>query len=403
MPAAWRAVPHDTSKDAWKNLVLKLEEKDLVTGQYLKEAEKAIEEVVRSMDPPPKALFLCITCIDLLLGSDYTSLAKKMEKKLGIRIGITHMKPIVNAKLDKGDEMIYYALHSVLRGDKDAPKRNTVNVLGRELPPDPNGEFVTLLKKAGVEEVYHISQFDRIEEADKMCLSRLNIAINYSSLPAAGMMKERWNIPYVYLENSFLPEEIDKNYRCLEEALDITIEDGSRKQEVSEKLREVAALCQKDRIVVGEMLDKRPLRSAKEFLQLGIPVEAVFNKIVLEEDYPHLEEIVKINPELEIYMSRDPSMMKYIDAPEDYDLGIGMNPFLQRKSRVTKSVQGKERYPQYTELERILDEIKALKSGAQEQESMMDKVLGAGNGSGTGNAAYKQMKRWGVGSHEKLK
>ena len=385
---------------------LRLEEKDVATGQYLKEAEKAIEEVVARSDPKPKALFLVLTCMDLLLGSDYPSLARKMEKKLGIRIGITQMEPVVNGKLDRDYEIIIKEIHAVLRGDNTQEKLNAVNVLGREAPPNPNGDLVKILKQAGIEKIHHIAQFETLEEADIMCRSRLNIAIEYSALPAAQMMEKRWGIPYIFLENSFHPEEIRKNYKRLGEALQLELDDTVFYDEIQRKLEATLPRCRDDRFVIGEMLDKRPLRAAKEFLQLGFSVEAVFNKILLDEDYPHLESIVDINPDVQVYISRHPSMMMYLDAPVDYTLGIGMNPFLQRKSPVTRAVQGFERYPEYAALGKILDDINNLKNGGKQEASMADIMLGGGPMGAAGRRGrepHKQMKRWEVANHEKLK
>ena len=382
---------------------LRLEEKDVATGQYLKEAEKAIEEVVARSNP--KALFLVLTCMDLLLGSDYPSLAKKMEKKLGVRIGITQMQPVVNGKLDRDYEIIIKEIHGVLRGDKTQEKLNAVNILGREAPPNPNGDFVKILKQAGVENVYHIAQFKTLEEADIMCRSKLNIAIEYGALPAAKMMEKRWGIPYIFIENSFHPDEIRSNYKRLGEALQLQLDDATYYDEVQQKLESVLEKCKDDRVVIGEMLDKRPLRAAKEFMQLGFPVEGVFNKILLDEDYPHLEAIVSMNPDVQVYISRHPSMMKYLDEPVDYTLGFGMNPFLQKKSPVTRSVQDFERYPEYAALGKLLDDLDNLKKGVKQGPSMAEIILSGGPMAGAGRAKepHKQMKRWEVSNREKLK
>ena len=71
---------------------LQTDERDVVTGSYLKRIPQAAERIVTRTHP--KALFLCMTCVDALLGTDLNRLSRQLESTLGIPVVACFMDPI---------------------------------------------------------------------------------------------------------------------------------------------------------------------------------------------------------------------------------------------------------------------------------------------------------------------
>ena len=68
---------------------LEMDETDIVTGRHLKAIPEAINEIMEVATPKPKAVVICITCVDALLATDLESIGYKiltMPKKQWSRI-----------------------------------------------------------------------------------------------------------------------------------------------------------------------------------------------------------------------------------------------------------------------------------------------------------------------------
>lgn len=374
-----------------------LREKDIVTGCYINEVGKAIEELLERSTPRPKVVFIVQTCIDLLLGTDYKGVIRKLENKYDVRIGISQMEPMVNGKLAQDEGLFKKAMYGCLRGNKSKKKEKAVNIVGRETIPSDNGDFVKLLKSVGIEKINHWKNYQTMEEADEMCNAELNIAMEFTSIPAVEMMKEKWGIPYVYLKNSYLPDEIHKNYQKLGEVLGVEIDDKVYYDSILKKISQTVELCKNNTFVIGESVDTRASKGAKELLQLGFNVNAFFTKIILKEDYEYLKEIKKINPNVTIYNSAHPSIYYYLRQPEDFDYAIGLAQELYENNKKTIGIKAQERFSEYHALERVLDQIIDSKKVTEIPKTPLQC-------STEKKEEYKQFKNWGMfRKHEEFK
>lgn len=371
---------------------LRIDEKEVVTGEHIIATEKALEEIMERHNPKPKIIFLVSSCMDILLGTDYESVARRMEKKLDVRIGITLMPPLINGKVLVENRTTWQAMHGCLRRQSDKVLEKTINLIGRKRVLPESSEFITVLKAAGVKKINHIARFMTIEEADKMCQAELNIAIEPDALPTAKMMERRWGIPYVYVENSFYPDEIQRNYQKIGQALGIVVDDTQIREKVEIRIEEALEHCKEKRIVIGENTDRSSFKAALDFLRLGFCVSGVFNKIYSKEDYEYLEQIVQIDPNVNIYISAHPSMYYYVENPDEYDFAIGVGDNLYKANARTKGIEMDERYPEYQELLNVLD--KMLEKEEQGNQEEVEKF----------KQTHKVIKRWGVfGEYEKVK
>jgi len=64
--------------------LLQITEVDAVSGDHLTKVRQAGAEILKTAFPQPKALTICVTCIDDLLGSDYAAIARRLEAEYAV-------------------------------------------------------------------------------------------------------------------------------------------------------------------------------------------------------------------------------------------------------------------------------------------------------------------------------
>ena len=59
---------------------------DIVTGRHLNRIPEAVKEICQSRPMPPKAVMICITCVDALLGTDMERVCRKCSEAAGVPV-----------------------------------------------------------------------------------------------------------------------------------------------------------------------------------------------------------------------------------------------------------------------------------------------------------------------------
>jgi hypothetical protein len=67
---------------------------EIVLGGYEEEIKRGIREVLRRIQPRPRALVIFMSCIDDLLGTDHTAALRQMEEEHGVPVRLARMNPI---------------------------------------------------------------------------------------------------------------------------------------------------------------------------------------------------------------------------------------------------------------------------------------------------------------------
>lgn len=325
--------------------LLKLQEADLVTGKYIDQVEQAVKEMIQERHP--KIIFLCGTCIDQLLGTDYDSLGAKLEKRWGVRFGTAYMEPMMKDKKLPFKSKDLRALHSVIRADPDAPKKRWVNLIGRPLPPAKESELYQVLKQAGIERVLHFSEAGTVEELDDMGRACLNIGLEKRAKMACELMERKHHIPYVLLDNSFLPEEIHDNYIRIGQALGCELNDLEYGAEVKRELSELLPRLTGMKIAVGETIQARSLKAAAELAELGFQIDSVFTLTIQKEDIPFVEILCSRCPQSRVYFSGSPEILSYCAQPETFDLVLGLSDHYYAGSPMALSFSANSQYCDY--------------------------------------------------------
>jgi nitrogenase molybdenum-cofactor synthesis protein NifE len=144
---------------------LYLTETDLVSGTHLETARQAAAEILATVKPRPKALLLCISCVDYLLGSDFEAITAELEAEHGLPVRLSYMNPIAMDGKTPPQLNMQRTIYSFLsqRACHD-PQRRSVNLVGNFTPVDGFSELYQVLQRAGCGEVLQLSACRSFDE-----------------------------------------------------------------------------------------------------------------------------------------------------------------------------------------------------------------------------------------------
>lgn len=279
---------------------LKITERDLVTGKYLSRIPEAAE-LISKKNPKPKVIFLSMTCVDAMMGTDLEKIAAEVEEKTGIKTVGSFMDPIARegrrAPMVSVQTAISSALEPVLEKDEHA-----VNIIGNFVPLNMRSELYDFLEKKGYKTIRQISSCATYEEYMKMAEGSLNLVINPQAVQAAEQMEKKLGIPYVHMRNTYGPDRIEA------ELGKIGVYMPEKKERLQQKLDRWKENYGNLSIGIGEAVNGSNMELALTLLEAGINVIYIFKNIVTDYDIEIMKKICEIKPELRIYSGVHPSM-----------------------------------------------------------------------------------------------
>lgn len=294
---------------------LQITERDLVTGKYLSRIPEAAKLVAAR---GPKVIFLCMTCVDAIMGTDLERIARKVETETGIKTVGSFMDPISRegrkAPMVSVRRGIMGALEPLEAGtglDKKA-----VNIIGDYVPVDAESDLYKAFADKGFEKVRQISACRTYEEYKQMNQASLDVVISPQGVAAAADMEKKLGIPYVHLRNCFGPGRIEKEYQKL------GYKDDFAKEQVMGKLRDFAKKHEGLKFGIGEAVNGNNLELALTLLEAGVNVSYVYKNILGDYEMEMFAEIAKIKPELKVYSGVHPSMSGAELEPVDVAIGL---------------------------------------------------------------------------------
>jgi len=302
---------------------LQMNERELVTGKHLQKISQAVTEICEAFDPRPKAVIVCVTCVDGLLGTDLERVCRQARSECKIPVIPAYMQPITRESKRPPMVTIHRTLYHCLEPmDK---KDNTVNLLGGFVPLDDDSELPVLLRQAGIDRIGQISACRTFEEYLEMSRSKLNLVINPQAMLAAEDLRRRLDTPYCRIRLLYALEGIREQYRLLGEMLGIKFDDGIYYAEAAEALARFQQRHAGMRFAVGETVSGNPFEMSLALIQYGFPVPIIFRHVISEEDKPYIERLGMISPDTRVFSGVNPSMLNFDYETADADAAIGLD------------------------------------------------------------------------------
>lgn len=297
---------------------LPMTETDLVTGRHLSRIPEAISEIMEVADPRPKAIVICITCVDALLGTDLPRICRKAEAENDVLVIPSYMYAIEREGKKPPMVAIRETLYSLLERPSVDPR--AVNLLGFFSELDPESDLLSLMKGAGIRAVNQIAAMETLDDYYEMGKANFNIVLHPEAVYAAGTLQKRLGMPFLELHRLYDPERIHNQYRLFGSAVGLALDDGDLFEECIANRDAFAKQFAGTTVAIGEMCNANPYELAAFLSRLGLHVKSVFSNLTAY-DFPFLKQLAEVSPETRVYTGISPSMVHYEE--EDVDVTIG--------------------------------------------------------------------------------
>ena len=320
-----------SSMPEYKNrfFYLEMSEPDLVTGHHLKKIPEAILEIMSFLKDSgknvPKAVMICITCVDALLGTDMDRVCRKAEESLnGTGFEGTKVRPCYMYALTREGRRppmvhIRQTIYSLL--EPLAKDSRSVNIIGGFAPLE-NTELKDYLTSAGIKNIRQISTCGTYEEFLQMARANFNIVIDPEVRAAAEDMNRRLGIPYIELTRVHTPARIHDQYKAFAHIAGIDIDDGYEKAEAEDMIRKLKDAYPDLTFNIGECANANAFELALSLLRMGFKVDEIY-AVLAPENYVYVKKIAELSPGTKIYCNMEPTMLYYEISHSGADITIG--------------------------------------------------------------------------------
>ncbi|HSV56736.1 MAG TPA: nitrogenase component 1 [Magnetospirillaceae bacterium] len=192
-------------------------ESEVVLGGYEAEIRRGAREALRRIRPRPRALLLCVSCIDDLLGTDHAAAMEEMETEFGIPVRLARMNPIqLDGRLPPG-QRIQRTVYEFL--EPGTERDWGVLVLGSFVPPGPDSELSRFLAHLGRGPLRHPGLCSDFDEFRTLARSYAAITLRPEGNAAATYVTAAMGIQSAPAPIAFSSALVERRYREMAEFL----------------------------------------------------------------------------------------------------------------------------------------------------------------------------------------
>lgn len=302
-----------------KLFLLPVSSNDFATGKHLGKLEEALEDVVTSRRS--KAIIVYITCADILTGTEFVSITKRIESRYGIPVKVFERGPLSRRRTLPKERLCDIFIDLMQRGVLQETKSH-INVLGDagKLPKD-FGLRQILMNYCSSSEIREFAALDSYEEFEDLANGKLNIALDSFGYDLAVRMREKWDIPFLFLPARYNMKEIKHNYAVLMEGLQVTWNFSQDAKEYHRVAAKVAVALVEKRIAVG--IGPRSFELAYVLELIGLPVAVIFVETVTKQDTTYFHALSAMGSQAEVYLVSNVTNETQTGGFKGIDIAIG--------------------------------------------------------------------------------
>lgn len=301
-------------------------EEDLVLGSHVDRIVQVVDDILTRRTPRPPAFFICASCIDDLLATDYKNLCRRLTERYGIPFVDCHMNPITMNSSMPPPLNVQRSIYSFLwREPERRTPRDTLNVVGHFTPIVPESEFYTLMKGAGFEQVLQISACATFAEYMEMAHSSHNLLIKPFGRVACREMERNLGIPWHTALVRYHPEGIRRNYEGLARFLGREIPWQTSYEACMDSLSHWRGRLKGLRVGVGAGVNGSPFEIASALADCGAEIAFLVSDTVMDYEWESVERLRRRFGHVPVYTSYHPSMALTESIPEEADVAIGFS------------------------------------------------------------------------------
>lgn len=297
---------------------------DLVTNNHLEALKDSLETIIeesKNQSDMIQTLIVYISCADILMGTNFNSITRHIEKKYQIPVKIFQRGPLSRRKMLPKERLsiIFAEIEEFYQRKDNRPheQENALNILGEEKIL-PGSSLSRMIHKANFTQLNDLSDLKSFEQFLSMARSRLSIVTHPFALSFAKYLKEKYQIHYLYLPRSRNRQESKWRHQQLAEFLQVEDDYLLIEQAFKDYLDKIPKEAFRKKIAIG--LPEESLEMALALLELGFDVRVIFLDSISADEEERLE---KFSEKGEIIVYTNSHLLEILDKPQDIEVAIG--------------------------------------------------------------------------------
>lgn len=264
---------------------LEIREENILNGDMETMMIEGVADIIAKLPYKPRSILLYISCQHFFMAYDRELVFEVLRDRFkDIDFTDCYMIPTLRKSGITPDQKMRIQLYSLLR--KKETDQSQINLMGSNHTIVDSCEIYSLLEDNGLN-LTSINDCTSYDEYLDLAKGRLNIMYEPIAMMAADDMKERLDIPYIYLPNVFRSEDIEENYRNLESVLGISFSEEklSKARDAAERaVKETLSIVGRTPIAVDYTFSPRVLNLARFLAEAGFNVTDVFADAFFPEE-----------------------------------------------------------------------------------------------------------------------
>lgn len=300
---------------------LEIREENVLNGDMEAMIVEGVADIIAKLNYRPRAILVFISCQHFFMAYDKALVFKQLRERFqDIDFTDCYMIPTLRKSGVTPDQLMRMQLYSLLKLAEADEKQ--INIMGSNHALERSCEMYGILEEQGLK-LTSIHDCRSYEDYLALAKGRLNIIYEPIAIPAGEKIQKELGIPYLYLPNVFRYEEIEANYKKLEETLGKKLLLTWIPREHAERaVAEARALLGDRPLAVDYTITFRLLNLVRFLLESGFNVKDVFADGFLPEEKDDFEWIRANFPEVRIHPTNRASMRYTTDLnPEAVALG----------------------------------------------------------------------------------
>ena len=318
---------------------LYIDEADIVSGSYEDLILEGVDALLEALEEMPKAMFIFVSCLDDLLGTDHVAILDVLNKKYPIKFQVGHMNPITNGSKTPPPVTLQRKMYELVEGQGE--KAETLNLLGNFVPLEENNELFDVLSQLGIKEIKHISEQKTFKAFEEMGESKYSLVLRPEAKVAAEDMKRHNKINYRFLPVSYDMEVIAEQYKEIIEMInqDVTVDFTAMQEEAKACIEKAKGVIGDFPIIIGNSAVCRPFNLAKALISYGFNVQKVYADDVVSFEKESFEWLKANAPQVEIISALNHNRINRVEEEQDC-IAIGYNAaYIEKSKHVVDLIQ----------------------------------------------------------------
>ena len=305
---------------------LDISEQDVVMGTYTDRLVEAADRIMGLLPEKPRAVFVCGSCIDDLLGTDMRGLCEELSGIHGMPFSWLYIDPIARSSTPPPIRM-KKAIFRLLCEERTpvVPDPTAVNLIGEFALLSRDCELPGMLAAAGFKHVRQVATCATYDDFLQMRNACANVAVMRMARGAAQDMQRKLGIPFQVMRTSTVPQTMAARYDELGAFLGVQLDYTAELERIEADVLAAREKLAGVRVAVTQRGGRESLEAALMLARAGADVHAVVSDEVEEDAWPILEELRQLAPDALLLPSMRPEVLAGLEPGEGVDVALGMD------------------------------------------------------------------------------